>query len=108
MKEAIVYRNNEPAGRLILTDSGSYVFRYDDAYYNDPAKRSISLTLPKKNKEYESNVLFPFFFNMLSEGVNKRLQCRQLRIDENDYFSLLLATAGVDTIGGITVKNVSP
>jgi HipA-like protein len=43
---------------------------------------------------------------MLSEGANKKLQCRQLKIDENDYFGLLLATATHDTIGAVTVKPV--
>jgi HipA-like protein len=108
MKQAIVYRNNEPAGRLVLTDSGVYIFRYDDEYYRDPSRPSVSLTLSKKNQEYRSKILFPFFFNMLSEGVNKRLQCRQLQIDENDYFSLLLATAGTDTIGAVTIRSIQP
>jgi serine/threonine-protein kinase HipA len=41
---------------------------------------------------------------MLSEGANRKLQCIQLRIDEEDNFGLLLATAQFDTIGAITVK----
>ena len=41
---------------------------------------------------------------MLSEGVNRKLQCRQLQIDENDYFGLLLATGGTETIGAVSVK----
>ena len=104
MKEAIVYRNDEQVGVLTLTAKGTYIFRYDDAYFNDPSKPSVSLTLPKKNQQYESQIMFPFFFNMLSEGVNKKLQCRQLQIDENDNFSLLIATAGTDTIGAVTVR----
>jgi HipA-like protein len=104
MKEAIIYRNNDRVGLLTLSDNGIYAFRYDDSYYNDASKPSISLTLPKKNQRYESKLMFPFFFNMLSEGVNKRLQCRQLQIDKNDTFSLLLATAGTDTIGAVTVR----
>jgi serine/threonine-protein kinase HipA len=43
---------------------------------------------------------------MLSEGVNRKLQTSQLRIDENDHFALLIATAGQDTIGAITVKPI--
>jgi serine/threonine-protein kinase HipA len=43
---------------------------------------------------------------MLSEGVNRQLQCRTLKIDENDDFGLLLATAQFDTIGAVTVKPV--
>jgi serine/threonine-protein kinase HipA len=41
---------------------------------------------------------------MLSEGVNRKLQSVQLKIDEDDHFGLLLATAQYDTIGAITVK----
>ena len=40
---------------------------------------------------------------MLSEGVNRKLQCRHLQIDENDYFGLLLATSGTETIGAVSV-----
>jgi len=105
MKEALVYIKDEPAGRLTMTDDRKYLFRYDDAYFADRQKPAISLTLPKTQQEFKSNTLFPFFFNMLAEGVNRRLQCRQLQIDENDHFSLLLATAGVDTIGAITIKS---
>jgi serine/threonine-protein kinase HipA len=104
MKEAIIYRNQEPAGRLIQTDSGGYIFRYEDSYFQNPSNKSVSLTLSKKIQEYRSDTLFPFFSNMLSEGVNRRLQCRQLQIDENDDFSLLLATAETDTIGAVTIK----
>jgi serine/threonine-protein kinase HipA len=106
MKEALVYNNGELAGRLTFTDAKEYVFRYDDAYFNS-SKPGISLTLSKNMKEHRSKVLFPFFFNMLAEGVNKKLQSRQLQIDEHDSFSLLLNTAGTDTIGAITVRPVS-
>ena len=82
------------------------MFKYDDKYYNDPNKPAISLTLPKSQKEYCSDFLFPFFFNMLSEGVNRKLQSTQLQIDENDNFGLLMATAQYDTIGAITVKPI--
>ena len=43
---------------------------------------------------------------MLSEGVNRKLQCQQLKIDESDYFGLLAATATTDTIGAVTIKPV--
>lgn len=43
---------------------------------------------------------------MLAEGANKAYQCRMLKIDENDAFGLLLATAHTDTIGAITVKRI--
>lgn len=43
---------------------------------------------------------------MLSEGANKTIQCQTLKIDEDDVFGLLLATAHSDTIGAITVKKI--
>jgi serine/threonine-protein kinase HipA len=43
---------------------------------------------------------------MLSEGVNRKLQSKHLKIDEEDDFGLLAATAQCDTIGAITVKPI--
>lgn len=106
MRKAEIYRNGVLAGVLTEIDSGSYVFTYDASYFNDNSKPGISLTLPKKQLEYTSEHLFPFFYNMLSEGTNKEVQSKQLKIDENDFFGLLLATAQFDTIGAITVKQI--
>ena len=103
MRKAKVYRNRNFAGFLIEEDN-NYTFTYDDEYYLDNTQPSLSLTLPKSKKEYHSKYLFPFFFNMLSEGTNRKLQCRQLRIDEKDHFGLLIKTATVDTIGPISIK----
>lgn len=107
MRSVEVYRNHELAGIFTEENTSSYIFRYVEAYYADPSKPAISLTLPKTKQEYHANHLFPFFFNMLSEGVNRKLQSRILKIDEADDFGLLAATAGYDTIGAITVKPVT-
>jgi HipA-like protein len=104
MRSLEVYRNGIITGVLTEIDRKNYVFRYDEGYFKDPAGAAISLTLPKNRQEYCSPILFPFFFNMLSEGVNRDLQCRLLKIDKNDHFGLLMATAQYDTIGAITVK----
>lgn len=107
MRKAEVYENHVLAGTLEQTDEGEFVFRYDDRYFADASKRAVSLTLPKVKQEYRSPVLFPFFFNMLSEGANKRIQCLKYKIDERDHFGLLLATADKDTIGTVTVKRIN-
>lgn len=104
MRQAGVYRNGLLAGTLIEHGAKSYEFRYNDAWFANDKLPAISLTLPKKQQAYHSDHLFPFFFNMLSEGANRKLQCRQLKIDENDHFGLLLATANYDTIGAVTIK----
>ncbi len=106
MRAMEIYRNGILAGILTEEDRQHYVFRYTDTYFGDPRKAAISLTLPKTQQEYSSRFLFPFFYNMLSEGVNRKLQSTQLGIDEEDHFGLLSATARYDTIGAITVKPV--
>lgn len=106
MRSLEVYRNNELAGLLTEENNRHYSFRYTNTYYTDASKSAISLTLPKTQQEYRADHLFPFFFNLLSEGVNRKLQCRALKIDENDHFGLLSATAQSDTIGAVTVKPI--
>ena len=84
-------------------DNGSFIFRYEERWFNDISKPSISLTLPKTKIEFQSSTLFSFFFNMIPEGVNKRLLCRKKRIDFNDYFGILLEVGGGDTIGAVKI-----
>lgn len=107
MAKGGVYYNGKLAGVLEKKASDHYVFTYTDDYYNDFEMPSVSLTLPKKKQEHQSTVLFPFFAGLLSEGVNKDIQCRLLRIDEEDDYIRLLKTAGDDTIGAITVKEIN-
>lgn len=44
MRAGKVYFKNVPAGELIETDRRSYVFQYDDAYFNDSSKEAVSPT----------------------------------------------------------------
>lgn len=104
MRRAEVYLKNEFVGTLTEVSRDEYIFRYDDKYFNDQTKPAISLTLNKKQQEYRSNILFPFFFNMLSEGHNRKVQARYLHIDEDDHFGILLATAQYDAPGAVIVK----
>lgn len=106
MRKSKVYRNGLLVGELIEHNRKQFSFIYDEAWFTNPQKPAVSLTLPKTHRIYESEYLFPFFFNMLSEGVNRRLQSKLLHIDEQDHFGLLMATAQYDTIGAITVKPV--
>lgn len=107
MAKGGVYINGVLAGILDKVDGGTYTFTYEDGYFANEAMPAISLTLPKTRQEYESRSLFPFFYGLLAEGVNKDIQCRLLRIDEEDDFTRLLKTAGADTIGAVTVKEIT-
>lgn len=102
--KGLVYNNGVLAGTIEKDADGNYIFRYQDDYCSNNVHPSISLTLPKTQKEYRSDKLFPFFYGLLSEGVNKDIQCGLYKIDENDDFTRLLLTARYDTIGAITVQ----
>ncbi len=107
MRSAEVYRNGILAGILTETNNRTFEFTYDSLYFADHSKPAVSLTLPKVQMVYNSDYLFPFFYNMLSEGANREVQSRQLKIDKDDFFGLLLATAQYDTIGAVTVKQIN-
>lgn len=104
MQRGTVFANGIKAGSIKRTDDSKYVFEYDNTYFANHNLPSISLTLPKTQARYEAGELFPFFCGLLAEGVNKDLQCRLLKIDEEDDFTRLLKTSGSDTIGAITIK----
>jgi serine/threonine-protein kinase HipA len=106
MRKLAIYRNEILAGTLVEINHQQFLFSYDADYFLDPTQPPISLTLPKTQKEYRSEFLFPFFCNLLSEGVNRKLQSTQWRIDEDDNFGLLMVTAQYDTIGAVTVKAI--
>jgi HipA-like protein len=105
MRSAKVYYKKEEAGLLIQLDNGSFTFQYKEQWL-ERDKPSISLTLPKSSKIYRAEFLFPFFYNMLPEGVNRQFLCKHLRIDSDDYFGLLLHTAQHDTIGAVTIAKI--
>lgn len=106
MRKAKVLFKGEEAGILEQHDDGSFTFQYNSAWANDGSKPAISLTLPKTATGYHSKFLFPFFYNMLPEGSNKQVVCKINRIDQNDYFGLLMTTAKDDTIGAVRVLKI--
>lgn len=103
VRRATVLENGVVAGILEEVPTG-YRFTYAPAYLADEAAPPVSLTLPKRAAPYESPHLFAFFYGLLAEGLLKTLQCRILKIDEEDHFGRLVATAGGDVIGSVTVR----
>ena len=107
MRQCEVYLHDIRAGLLTEEDNGEYIFVYEPSYVADKMP-PVSPTLPLREESYRSPYLFPVFFNMLSEGENRRIQSRLLHIDSSDDFGILLATAQNDTVGAITVKPIEP
>ncbi len=106
MRKVAVFRDGVLAGELIKVSRRHYVFRYDESYFYDINQPAISVTLPKTIREHQSETLFPFFSNMVAEGANRAIQEKYMKIDKDDTFRLLEATAGNDTIGAVTVMPI--
>ena len=103
MRLAKILFKGEEAGMLTQHDDGTFTFQYHPSWVGNSGKPGISLTLPKTEKAYRSDHLFPFFYNMLPEGANKQVVCKLNRIDQNDPFGLLMTVAKNDTIGAVRV-----
>lgn len=107
MKQLEVYFNNTKAGILTEQRPGiGYSFQYSEDYLDSPMP-PISSTLPKRTDAFYSEHLFPFFSNMIPEGANRRVICRSLKIDEQDFFKLLEAMADRDFIGAVNVRRIT-
>lgn len=103
MRSGTVLVNGISAG-ILTEEEGRFFFSYLQDYLADPSALSVSLTLPKRYEPYSDDKLFPFFAGLLTEGATMQLQCRQLKIDENDLFGRLLKTANSDVIGNVTIR----
>jgi serine/threonine-protein kinase HipA len=106
MRKAKVLYKDKEAGRLIQNDDGLFVFRYNDDWFGNSSMPAIALSLQKTNQEYQSDFLFSFFYNMLPEGANKEVVCKQNRIDEDDYFGILMQIAKFDSIGAVRIIRI--
>ena len=107
MRQCKVFVHGVYAGILTETDSPrEYRFKYDEKYRHQNGE-PISLTMPLTDDTYRSKVLFPYFFNMLSEGENRVMQSSYLKINKDDDFGILLETACHDTPGAVTIEPIN-
>ena len=103
MRGLTVYVKDRAAGVLSKFRDGTYEFRYAPSYRRDALATSVAFTIPKSRSVHRSRVLFPFFYGLLAEGVQKRLQCRGLKIDEADHFTRLAETCRQGVVGAVYV-----
>lgn len=107
MRKLDVYSNDTKAGTLTETVPGrGYTFVYCPEYLASELP-PISVRMPKRTEPYESEELFPVFANAIPEGGNRRIVCRDLKIDETDLFGILAAFANQDFIGAMNVRTPS-
>ncbi|MBQ6955121.1 MAG: HipA N-terminal domain-containing protein [Bacteroidales bacterium] len=102
MRRAKIYYQAQLAGVLSEEDTG-YRFVYDDDYLQQTDVTPVSLTMPLSQKEYESNVLFPFFDGLIPEGWLLDISVQNWKLDPRDRMGLLM-TCCRDCIGAVSVE----
>ena len=107
MRKVDVYYGDVYASQLVELARGSYEFIYDDAFMSDRSTPPISVNLPKSQKVYQTDHIFPVFTNMLPEGANRRALCRVKKVDETDFFGMLEMICGMDAIGKFVLKRTT-
>lgn len=103
LRKARVFYKNELAGYISETEDG-YIFQYDQGFLK--GNIPVSVSLPLREEPYHSRELFPFFKGLLPEGWYLNIVAAAQKVDSKDSFGLLLACAGGDTIGAVTVEKV--
>ena len=104
LKTAEAFYGKKRAGFLYETEKG-HVFVYDRDFLKENIP--ISVSLPPRKEPYESKELFPFFSGLLPEGWYLDLVVAKQKVERNDQFGILVSTAGMDTIGAVTVREGS-
>lgn len=102
MRRAKIYYQSQLAGVLSEEDTG-YRFVYDNDYLRQPDATPVSLTMPLSQKEFESNVLFPFFDGLIPEGWLLDISVQNWKLDPRDRMGLLM-TCCRDCIGAVSVE----
>ena len=101
LRKADVYFKDDLAGYLSETNEG-YIFQYDQEFLKKDIP--ISLSLPPREEPYRSAELFSFFQGLLPEGWYLGIVSAAQKVDSKDSFGILCSTAGVDTIGAVTIR----
>ena len=98
---ANVFMSDQLAGQLIRRKK-DYTFQYDKDYISNKGL-PLSYSLPIQHQIFSSDLLFPYFSGLLSEGWLLDLQSKTQHIDKNDSFTLLVKN-GHDLAGAITIE----
>lgn len=93
---------NKPVGRLLYNDSSDAIFKYDRNYLASDYAMPISISLPLQQEAFSILQSRTFFEGLLPEGFTRRTVAEWLRVDENDYISILHGL-GNECLGAIQI-----
>lgn len=94
----------EHIGNIDGNNYNDACFSYDNNYLKKKDSRSISLSLPLKEKTFDSIRTKNFFDGLLPEGFIRRSVAEELQVDINDYLSIL-NKLGKECLGAIKIIN---
>tara|TARA_B100000609_G_scaffold199638_2_gene205305 strand:- start:259 stop:2529 length:2271 start_codon:yes stop_codon:yes gene_type:complete len=104
-----VYLQEEPVGKLTLSQKGEIEFRLLDSYKQMVPRPTLGQTfLDHLDKEYRTRMrLIPWFSNLLPEGLLRELVAKQAAVHtEREFF--LLHHLGKDLPGAVRVLPEQP
>jgi len=104
MRKAAIKLNTRLAGWLTQDEDG-YHFKYEEEYAKLPDAKPVSLTLPLREMQYNSTVLFPFFDGLIPEGWLLDIAERNWKLNPRDRMGLLLLCCK-DCIGAVSVEEI--
>jgi serine/threonine-protein kinase HipA len=105
MRKGKVFYKNEPAGVILETDEGDFVFQYDTSYVKTHPSEFITFNMPVREESYTNNRLFPFFEGLIPEGWLLDIAATSWKINRNDRMGLLLACCR-NCIGAVSVEPI--
>lgn len=105
MRKAEVRLYDLLCGWIIETDNG-YRFEYDQKYLEFGQAQPVSLTLPLREKPFESSTMFPFFDGLIPEGWLLNIAQKNWKLDVRDRMGLLI-TCCEDCIGAVSVHSLN-
>lgn len=91
------------AGVITETDSGEYLFQYDENYVKNHSGDFITFSMPVRSLPYTEKRLFPFFEGLIPEGWLLDIASENWKINRNDRMGLLLVCCQ-DCIGAVSVE----
>ncbi len=93
-----------PVGKLIRSGGGRARFCYREDYLAMDGAVPVSVSLPLQKKPFDEEKTKIFFEGLLPEGFTRRSVAAGLRVNENDYISIL-AALGNECLGALRVTD---
>jgi serine/threonine-protein kinase HipA len=89
-------------GRIMGSSFTDAVFSYDESYISSATAKSISLSLPLSEKDFDAEATKSFFDGLLPEGFTRQCVANSIHASSDDYISIL-RELGSECLGAIQI-----